>query len=198
MRLVLISSPSCRIRALHPVSLRATTSTSTIQTLWETCHIPVADLKSIVIAGRPPLEPLLLPLPLPLPIPLPRSLPAPLPVTQTSISHYQNPDPQLPLHLHLRPYPALQLHSAFERSAAKFAAHPAALTFGLKEDLVSASQFVGHEISSLTGRAGGKGKRGGNVNGKADGMVVDGGDTGLEGETGSVVGGEAIVTGAGA
>jgi hypothetical protein len=72
------------------------------------------------------------------------------------------------------------------------------LTFGLKEDLVSASQFVGHEISSLTGRAGGKGKRGGNVNGKADGMVVDGGDTGLEGETGSVVGGEAIVTGAGA
>jgi hypothetical protein len=47
MRLVLISSPSCRIRALHPVSLRATTSTYTIQTLWETCHIPVADLKSI-------------------------------------------------------------------------------------------------------------------------------------------------------
>lgn len=86
------------------------------------------------------------------------------------------------------------MNSAFERSAAKFAAHPAALTFGLKEDLVSASQFVGQEISSLTGRAGGKGKRLGD---KADGMVVGGGDTGLEGDTGSLVGGEAIVTEAG-
>ncbi|KAG7548945.1 hypothetical protein FFLO_03150 [Filobasidium floriforme] len=90
---------------------------------------------------------------------------------------------------------------AFERSAAKFAAHPAALTFGLKEDLVSASQFVGHEISSLTGRAGGKGKRGVNGNGlgKADRMGGGGGDTGLEGETGSVqgLGGEASGTGAG-
>lgn len=73
------------------------------------------------------------------------------------------------------------------------------MTFGLKEDLVSASQFVGHEISSLTGRAGGKGKRGGNVNGQADGMGVEGGDTGLEGGTGSVNGlsGEASITGAG-
>lgn len=76
------------------------------------------------------------------------------------------------------------------------------MTFGLKEDLVSASQFVGNEISSLTGRAGGKGKKGGNVNGKADGVVVGrvgGDDAGPEGEIGSVEGlaGEAIVTGAG-